>query len=260
MKTRKLRLTAIILFCVLLLGAFVGCAGKQYDPGSNGSTETSDIKPPPIGTNTEEISQSVPAVSIVPPIIEDGYYDDRNSSYGYSDRVCYNTILENCGMLDSLIVSDGHNVSETANRFFGWSGYKAEWEYDYELPGLYQYIVWYSRTYRPITKEEVEECNNARLSYPYPEQSMLTQHEIDIMFTFDEDLIKKELHTLDSFYFENKLYSFKEMRMLQDRTIPTDVLLRMKDSEELMSYCYDLVRAGKESYIPDILNFFETLE
>ena len=54
MKTRKLRLTAIILFCVLLLGALVGCAANPTDNSVGGSGSSGTVT-----TGSNETNQVV---------------------------------------------------------------------------------------------------------------------------------------------------------------------------------------------------------
>ncbi len=168
---------------------------------------------------------------------------------GTAEEGNYRGELENCAYLDPIIKSHGYDTNEIANRFMGWNGYEAEWEYSDQLPGIYQYIKWYSSNFHTISKEEFW-----ALEYV---QKNLTEEEVTIMFTFDDELVKEKLHALDSFYFEGTLYSLDLLYTIERSYHPYDyvskeTLMRMRDSDALHNYLSVLERIPGNTYNPDL--------
>lgn len=113
MKTRQLRIITIFLFCALLLGAFLGCAGRQYDPNSNNTTETSDfiplytnaVTPDELKTIQSDWTKQFPGEN-APPFRHYGTYNDSAILFVSNSFGIITTTIKTCAEIDFVYHSD----------------------------------------------------------------------------------------------------------------------------------------------------------
>ena len=259
---KRAHVLLILLAALLILPALVSCnnvddTSKVYDISKEDTSESESKT-----DETDEISETAwPTDIIVMPTTAVFNYIIREFSGQYTmgnfDRY-YPRALTSLKITADLNVNDDdwdkvqagrkEKLRDGYNRFFdedeieplyyfpGVVYYNKAffemifWDYAYtydQLPDLYYYIKYYD-----VKKEDIVKANE-KLDGEY----RLTDEQIEVMFGFDDDAVRRELKFDDIFYYDGRLYNVAEL-ILTERTD----LLEMAENGDFSDFVFSLKR------------------
>lgn len=98
---------------------------------------------------------------------------------------------------------------EIRGRFDGTDETAPEWDKNWDMPILYQFVKWYNSAVKPITKEDLKAASEA-IEDSYP-NCCLSDEDIDILLTFDDELAKEHFLNPTAFVFKGKVRALIEL-------------------------------------------------
>ncbi len=133
-----------------------------------------------------------------------GMYRAQRFSHNMDD---YNPVTRELAIIHGYSSLEEHR--EIWGRFDGTEETAPEWDKTFELPLVYQFVKWYNSAVKPITKEDLKAASKA-IEDSYPNYC-LSDEDIDVLLTFDDELAKEYFRNPAAFVFKGKVRSLSEL-------------------------------------------------